>query len=99
MQALWMSLGAAIALVWSIGLAADPPPRSQATRAAFQREHPCPATGASRGACPGYVVDHIIPLCAGGEDRPENMQWQIRADGLEKDRHEHRLCRLLKRNN
>ena len=32
---------------------------------------------------PGYVIDHIIPLCAGGLDAPSNMpipepaqQWQ-----------------------
>jgi len=22
------------------------------------------------------VVDHIVPLCAGGADAPSNMQWQ-----------------------
>jgi hypothetical protein len=26
-------------------------------------------------ACPGYVVDHIMPLCAGGADDPANMMW------------------------
>jgi len=25
---------------------------------------------------PGYVVDHVVPLCAGGADAPSNMQWQ-----------------------
>ncbi len=29
---------------------------------AFVREHPCPATGRTSGACPGYVVDHVRPL-------------------------------------
>jgi hypothetical protein len=35
-----------------------------------------PATGLSTGACPGYVIDHVVPLKRGGADSPENMQWQ-----------------------
>jgi len=31
------------------------------------REHPCPANANVKGACPGFVVDHIIPLACGGE--------------------------------
>jgi 5-methylcytosine-specific restriction endonuclease McrA len=31
--------------------------------------------GKTAGACPGYVVDHIVPLKRGGADSPENMQW------------------------
>lgn len=42
---------------------------------AFRAEHPCPATGQTRGVCPGYHVDHVIPLCAGGPDHHSNMQW------------------------
>jgi hypothetical protein len=38
--------------------------------------HPCPATGEISGACPGYVIDHIIPLKRGGADELANMQWQ-----------------------
>ncbi len=96
MQALRLSLGAAVAVLCLAAQAADTTPRSRAARAAFTREHPCPASHLVRGPCPGYVVDHILPLCAGGEDRPENMQWQTRTDGLQKDRHEWRLCRLMK---
>jgi hypothetical protein len=40
--------------------------RSPVARRAFQASHPCPATGSSIGACPGYVVDHIVPLKRGG---------------------------------
>jgi len=72
-------------------------PRSPAARAEFQRTTPCPATGASRGPCPGWVVDHRMPLCAGGEDHASNLQWQTVADAVEKDRNERRLCRALKR--
>jgi hypothetical protein len=35
-----------------------------------------------RGACPGYVIDHINPLECGGADAPFNMQWQTIAEGL-----------------
>lgn len=66
--------------------------RSAAARYAFQRDNPCPATGESRGACPGYVIDHITPLACGGADEPENMQWQTRQAALEKDRWERRAC-------
>jgi len=50
--------------------------RSALARRQFQRENPCPATGRTTGACPGYVVDHIVALKHGGSDEPANMQWQ-----------------------
>lgn len=53
--------------------------RSSAEVRAFRQLHPCPATGQHRGRCPGWEVDHVIPLCAGGPDKPSNMQW-IRKD-------------------
>jgi len=59
----------------------------------FRSAHPCPATGHARGPCPGYVVDHVIPLCAGGPDRPSNMQWQPVAAAKVKDRQELAQCR------
>lgn len=64
-----------------------------AARAEFQRANPCPLNGQPRGACPGYVVDHVIPLCAGGPDEPANMQWQTREQAREKDKIERRQCR------
>ena len=71
--------------------------RSGAAVAAFKRAAPCPATGRARGACPGWIVDHVVPLCAGGADAPANMQWQPRGAALDKDRGEWRLCRSLRR--
>lgn len=68
-------------------------PRDNKAIAEFKRQQPCPSTGKARGACPGYVVDHIKPLCAGGPDRPENMQWQTVADAKAKDREERRQCK------
>jgi hypothetical protein len=55
---------------------------------AFKKQHPCPATGKTYGSCPGYVVDHVIPLKRGGADRPENMQWQTKAAATAKDKWE-----------
>jgi hypothetical protein len=53
--------------------------RSPVARSAFQSSHPCPATGKTSGACPGYVIDHITPLKRGGADAPSNMQWPAKA--------------------
>ncbi len=66
--------------------------RSGWARSAFRRVNPCPATGATSGPCEGYVIDHKEPLCAGGADAPANMQWQARAEALEKDRLERAVC-------
>jgi hypothetical protein len=38
------------------------------------------------------VVDHVIPLCAGGADTPVNMQWQTVDAGKAKDRAERAQC-------
>lgn len=67
--------------------------RSAAMIASFKRHNPCPATGRSIGSCPGYVIDHIEPLCNCGKDVIENMQWQTVADARIKDRWERRVCR------
>ena len=46
---------------------------------------------------PGYVVDHQIPLCAGGPDALENLQWQeVRASYI-KDVYERALCKDMAR--
>lgn len=66
--------------------------RSKAQVNHFKNTHPCPATAKPRGPCPGYVVDHIKPLCAGGADHKSNMQWQTAADAKIKDRAERAQC-------
>lgn len=62
--------------------------RSTSAKREFKKEHPCPATGSSSGACPGYVIDHITPLKRGGADAPGNMQWQTKEAAKEKDKWE-----------
>jgi len=49
--------------------------RSSWVREKFRVSHPCPATGLTTGACPGWSVDHVIPLVCGGCDSVNNMQW------------------------
>jgi hypothetical protein len=72
--------------------------RSHAERHAFVVRHPCPSTGMPSGSCPGWIVDHIIPLCAGGPDKRTNMQWQTVSDAKAKDREEYKQCRQLRGN-
>ena len=59
--------------------------RSAKAKDEFKHSHPCPATGKSYGACPGYVIDHVTPLKRGGADAPSNMQWQTKAEATAKD--------------
>jgi len=60
--------------------------RSTAARDAFQRSQPCPSTGRTSGACPGHLVDHVVPLKRGGADAPSNMQWQTTEQAKAKDK-------------
>lgn len=60
--------------------------RSEARRRFFMK-----ATGYPKGR-PGYVVDHVVPLCYGGCDLASNMQWQTVETARVKDRWEVALC-------
>ena len=62
--------------------------RSLEARKAFKKMQPCPSTGKSFGRCPGYIIDHIIPLKRGGLDDPYNMQLQTIEESKEKDKWE-----------
>ena len=68
-------------------------PRDAAQVRSFRAEHPCPATGLKRGACPGWDVDHVVPLCAGGADHPSNLQWLSKEDHKWKTFVDVRECR------
>lgn len=47
--------------------------RSKKAVSIFRKSVPCPGTGETGHACPGYVVDHVIPLCACGADDPSRV--------------------------
>lgn len=71
--------------------------RDRAQVRAFRAENPCPATGRTRGACPGWEIDHVQSLCAGGHDRPSNMQWITKEDHRFKTLVDVRECRKARR--
>jgi len=71
--------------------------RSAAETAAFKRENPCPSTGLRRGACPGWQIDHVRPLCAGGLDHRSNMGWLNVDDHRFKTLVDARECRKLRK--
>lgn len=72
-------------------LSLDAATRHRAPILAFMK-----ASGYPKGR-PGYVIDHIIPLCAGGADAPSNMQWQELAASYRKDVFERALCAAMKK--
>jgi hypothetical protein len=71
--------------------------RSRETVREFERTHPCPTPGPGTCAAKGWIVDHIVPLCANGPDSPENMQYQRKDDAAAKDKLEWAECRALKK--
>jgi hypothetical protein len=66
--------------------------RGHTATVAFKQKHPCPATGARKGPCKGYVIDHLKALACGGADAPSNMQWQTVADAKARDKWERKGC-------
>ena len=67
-------------------------PRSYAAKAEFKRLNPCPANEKKSGPCPGWQIDHVVPLKCQGDDLPSNMQWLTIDEHKEKTRREARLC-------
>jgi len=76
--------------------AAEPIKRSAAVRSEFQRHNPCPATGKRQGRCPGYEIDHVRALCAGGADSSGNLQWLTVEEHRRKTKVDVRECRAAK---
>jgi hypothetical protein len=70
------------------------PHRSSTAVSRFRRANPCPSTGRTKGACPGYVVDHVCPLSCCGIDGVQNLQWQTKAAAKAKDRVEKDCARF-----
>lgn len=71
--------------------------RSAAERLAFIKENPCPSTGNTGQHCPGFEVEHTIPLCAGGADKRSNMTWMRIEDHRYKTRLDLKECAKLRR--
>lgn len=87
----------ALLLVLPLSVLAQPIERSRAAVHTFRGVHACPATGLHRGACPGWQVDHVQPLCSGGPDTRANMQWLSVDDHRLKTRQDLRVCRYLRK--
>lgn len=49
--------------------------RSQAVLRQFAKVWACPSTGDNHPSCPGWHIDHVIPLAVGGCDMGHNLQW------------------------
>jgi len=67
--------------------------RSEAARLAFVQLQACPGTGLHQLPCPGYQIDHKIPLKCHGPDTPANLQWLTTEAHKGKTRREARHCR------
>src|SRR5215472_10676521 len=93
------AVGAAIAggslVAWALAQTLEPThvePRDTRQGELFVKRHPCPATGKIQGECPGYVIDYVKPLCAGGAERLSNMQWRTVAEARKKEREGRKMC-------
>lgn len=93
-----ISLLLALATVCSVARTSDGQiARSRDVARSFRRANPCP-NGPDKGSkrrCAGYIVDHVVPLCAGGADVVGNLAWQTKADAAAKDKVEVELCRWI----
>lgn len=64
----------------------------------FRRLNACPSTQQHRGACPGYQVDHRIPLCLGGSDTISNLRWLPTSEHRAKTRYDIAYCAHIRKN-
>lgn len=72
-----------------------PGPQTAAARSAAARREFRKVTGFPNGR-PGFVIDHEIPLCAGGRDAVSNMRWEPVRESYIKDKYERALCVAMK---
>jgi len=56
-----LAVALALCLVLAVSASAKEP-RSASVKREFQLTQPCPSTGRTSGACPGYIKDHVKPL-------------------------------------
>ncbi|CAM4021035.1 HNH endonuclease [Roseateles saccharophilus] len=88
-----LALAAAVFLVLAAPSDARPR-RSLAAVAEFRQLSPCPVTGKPAGACPGYVVDYVVPPCAEGENSPDNLRWLTLTQARDNGNWEREYCRF-----
>lgn len=85
-------------LILAVALILSTPAHAEYTRGKkvlreFVKQQACPATGLHRLPCPGWQIDHVIPLKCLGLDEPENLQWLTAEDHKAKTKREARECR------
>lgn len=88
-----------IIVIWFMthgSLAQAATPRGTKAPAEFRKYTACPATNKFTGPCPGYIMDHMVPLRCNGPDVATNLQWQTRAESDAKDRWEGQCWRYFK---
>lgn len=49
--------------------------RSRVVLREFAKVFPCPSTLKPSPSCPGWAIDHTIPLASGGCDTQVNLTW------------------------
>jgi hypothetical protein len=86
---IWWALACGLLFLWMN--AADA--RDRNVPAEFRKIYACPATGLKTGPCPGWNIDHHIPLCAGGPDTIANMNWMSIEDHKAKTKLDMKECR------
>lgn len=90
---LWSGIAVLLVTCGITDLSAFAANRSKSAIAEFKRLQPCPANGNRYGPCPGWQIDHVVPLKCAGPDEPANMQWLTVEDHKAKTKREARLCR------
>ena len=94
-----LGLVGGVLVAWGLQQAAldDEPQADTSQKELFIKRFACPVTGKHSDACPGWVVNYIKPLCAGGADRMTNLQWQTLATAKRKEREAQKMCAKPKR--
>ena len=83
-------------LLASSAFAAERHDHRDRDRVRFMLTTPCPSTGEVEKPCPGYEIDHPLPLCAGGSHSRENMRWLRKEEAREKARRDMEMCRRMR---
>ena len=89
-----MRYAAIFIAICAISLSADARQhRSHKVLREFVSQRACPSTGKHRLPCPGWQIDHRIPLKCHGADSLENLQWLTIEEHKAKTKREAKECR------